>query len=124
VPATAEHPIKQPRHFVLKWYQEWLNETGLAFGAVDDVSFTTPAVKPFVAGLDFMVLRGEEKLLVTIRPNLPTKNYNAAKDVQKLFGASYRSVRIWPSASVEGWKWDEHPINSAPEDGDVTEKPA
>ena len=52
---------------------------------------TTPAVAQHIAGLDYIVLRGEEKLLITVRPNLPTKNANAAKEVQKLFG-----VRAWP----------------------------
>ena len=64
-----------------------------------------------------IVLRGEEKLLVTVRPNLPAKNANAAKEVQKLFGAPYRSVRIWPREAGGEWKWDEHPIAAVPEDG-------
>src|ERR1041385_6799096 len=56
-------PVKQPRHFVLKRYQEWLTGQGLAFVDVKDVQRTTPAVAPHVGSLDFIVLRGEEKLL-------------------------------------------------------------
>ncbi len=117
-------PIKQPRHFVLKKFEEHLNADGLAFVSIDDVKKTTPAVAPHMAGLDFVVLRGEEKLLVTVRPNLPAKNANAANEVQKLFGASYRSVRIWPSQSGDQWKWDEFPIAAAPDDGDLVDEPA
>jgi hypothetical protein len=90
-----------------------MNREGLAFVAIDDVKKTTPDVAKHVAGLDFIVLRGEEKLLVTVRPNLPAKNANAAKEVQKLFGAPYRSVRIWPSETGGDWRWDEHPIAAA-----------
>src|SRR5947209_20061297 len=46
-------PLRQPRHFVLQKYQAFLNETGLAFVAVEDVKRTTPAVAPHVGSLDF-----------------------------------------------------------------------
>jgi hypothetical protein len=117
-------PVKQPRHFVLKKFEEHLNAEGLAFVSIEDVKKTTPAVAPHMAGLDFVVLRGEEKLLVTVRPNLPAKNANAAKEVRKLFGTPYRSVRTWPSEAGGEWKWDEFPIAGAPEDGDFAEVPA
>ena len=29
--------IRQPRHFVLKKFEEWMNQEGLAFVAIDDV---------------------------------------------------------------------------------------
>ena len=72
-PHWAGRAVKQPRHFVLKKFEEWMNQEGLAFVAIDDVTKTTPTVAPYIAGLDFIVLRGEEKLLVTVRPNLSTK---------------------------------------------------
>ena len=117
-------PVKQPRHFVLNKFRQWMNQQGLAFVAIDDVKKTTPAVAPHIAGLDFIVLRGEDKLLVTVRPNLPAKNGKAAQEVQKLFGAPYRSVRIWPSEAGGEWKWEEQPIATALEDGDSAEGPA
>ena len=117
-------PVKQPRHFVLKEFEEWMNQEGLTFVAIDDVKKTTPDVAKHVAGLDFIVLRGEEKLLVTVRPNLPAKNANAAKEVQKLFGASYRSVRIWPSEVGREWKWAEFPIDTVAKDGKFAEEHA
>lgn len=104
-------PIKQPRHFVLGKFEDWLNGQGMAFVAIDDVKKTTPAVAQHVHGLDFIVLRGEEKLLVVVRPNLQAKHVAAATEVQKLFGAPYRSVRIWPTENGDGWRWDEFPIN-------------
>jgi hypothetical protein len=124
VPHSEGREVKQPRHFVLKKFEEWMNQEGHAFVAIDDVKKTTPDVAKHVAGLDFIVLRGEEKLLVTVRPNLPAKNANAAKEVQKVFGAPYRSVRIWPSEAGGEWKWDEHPIAAAAEDGEFVEEPA
>ena len=117
-------PVKQPRHFVLKKYEEHLNAKGLAFVSIDDVKKTTPAVAPHMAGLDFIVLRGDDKLLVTVRPNLPAKNADAAKEVQKLFGSPYRSIRIWPSAAGNAWKWDEFPIVTTPDDGGPADEPA
>lgn len=115
-------PVKQPRHFVLKRFQEWMNQQGLAFVAIDDVKKTTPAVAPYIAGLDFIVLRGEDKLLVTVRPTLPAKNGKAAQEVQKLFGAPYRPVRIWPSEAGGEWRWDEFPIEPACDVGSVSDR--
>jgi hypothetical protein len=109
-PASAERPIKQPRHLVLNRYQAWLDECGLAFVAVADVSRTTPAVQPFVAGLDFIVLRDEAKLLVTVRPHLQAKHLKAIAELQTLFGPAYRPVRVWPTEGPDGWCWHEHPI--------------
>ena len=59
------------------------------------------------------VVRLMERTDLPVRPNLPRKNANAANEVQKLFGAPYRSVRIWPSEAGGEWKWDEHPIAAA-----------
>lgn len=66
VSACADRPIKQPRHLVLRRYQAWLSDAGHAFIAVADVGRTTPEVQPFVIGLDFIVLREDTKLLVTV----------------------------------------------------------
>jgi hypothetical protein len=113
VSATTERPVKQPRHFVLQRYQEWLSETGLAYVAVEDVLRTTPAVQPFVSGLDFIVLREEAKLLVTVRPHLQAKHRQAIVELQKLFGSEYRPVRVWPTEGPDGWNWREHPIDTS-----------
>ncbi len=111
--SVAEKPIKQPRHFVLKKFEEWMKEQGLAFVAIDDVKKTTPAVAPHVASLDFIVLRGEEKLLVTVRPHLQQKHHTAIAELQKLFGSEYRHVRIWPAENADGWKWQEHSVDAS-----------
>ena len=110
-PGNAEgKPVRQPRHFVMQKFEEYMTAEGLAFVPVADVKKTTPAVAPHVAGLDYVVLMGEEKLLVTVRPNLTKKNAAAAKEVQKLFGNGYQAIRIWPIESEDGWVWDRHPI--------------
>ncbi len=83
--------------YVLKKCEAWFNEAGISFVAIDDVRRTTPAVAPHVASLDFIVLRGDEKLLVTLRPNLQAKHLASIAELQKLFGADYRTVRIWPA---------------------------
>lgn len=115
-PEEAARPIKQPRHHVLHRYQAWLDECGLAFVAVADVSRTTPAVQPFVIGLDFIVLREDAKLLVTVRPHLQAKHIKAISELQRLLGPDYRPVRVWPTEGPDGWRWQEHPIDSsAPE---------
>ncbi len=111
--APEARPIKQPRHHVLQKYQEFLNQNGLAFVAVEDVKKTTPAVAPHVASLDFIVLRGEEKLLVTVRPHLQAKHHNAIAELQKLFGPEYKPVRIWPAEGADGWKWPEHSVDTS-----------
>ncbi len=115
--ASVERPIKQPRHLVLNRYQAWLNDAGYAFVTVADVGRTTPAVQPFIVGLDFIVLRGESKLLVTVRPNLQAKHLRAIGELQKLFGPDYRPVRIWPTEGPDGWRWPESPIDIAAADG-------
>ncbi len=109
--------VRQPRHFVLKQYETSLNEAGLTFVAVDDVKRTTPAVAPHVAALDYIVLRNAEKLLVTVRPHLQAKHLKAIAELQKLFGADYRPVRIWPTEGTDCWNWQEHPIDPAAADG-------
>ena len=111
--ASKERQIKQPRHLVLNRYQAWLDECGLAFVAIEDVRRTTPAVQPFVGGLDFIVLREETKLLVTVRPHLQAKHLTAIGELQKLFGPDYRPVRVWPTEGENGWCWQEHAIEFA-----------
>lgn len=110
-PDAKPRPVRQPRHFVLKEFEKWLNEAGLAFVAVDDVRRITPAVAAYVGALDFIVLRGDEKLLVTVRPRLQAKHLQAISELQKLFGSQYKPVRIWPSEGPAGWNWDEHPVD-------------
>jgi MutS domain I len=117
VPVLEGRAVKQPRHFVLKQYETWMNEVGLAFVAVADVGRTTPAMKPFIAGLDFIVLRGETKLLVTVRPHLQGKHFKAIAELQKLFGSEYRPVRVWPTEGPDGWNWQEHGIDSSAAEG-------
>jgi hypothetical protein len=115
--ASTERPIKQPRHLVLNRYEAWLNECGLAFVAVADASRTTPAVKPYVAGLDYIVLREDAKLLVTVRPHLQAKHLKAIGELQKLFGAEYEPVRVWPTEGTDGWNWQEHAIDVSTAEG-------
>ena len=110
-PAAENHPVRQPRHFVLKRCEAWFNETGLAFVAIDDVRRTTPAVAPYVNVLDFIVLRGEEKLLVTVRPHLQAKHLTAMHELQSLYGPEYTPVRIWPSEGPDGWNWHDYPVD-------------
>lgn len=113
-PGAAEgKPVKQPRHLVLKKLEEWMNKQGLAFVAIDDVRKTTPAVAPHVGSLDFIILRGDEKLLVTVRPHLQTKHLTAIAELQKLFGPEYKPLRIWPTDEPDGWAWQEHPIDTS-----------
>lgn len=109
--AAEGRPVKQPRHLVLQRFQAWLNETGLAFVAIDDVKRTTPAVKPFISGLDFIVLRDEAKLLVTVRPHLQAKHVSALRELQNLFGSEYQARRFWPADGPDGWRWQEHPVD-------------
>lgn len=104
--------VRQPRHFVLKKFEAWMKEQGLAFVSVDDVKRTTPAVAAYVGTLDFIVLRGEEKLLVIVRPHLRAKHQRALRELVKLFGDTYRGVRIWPNDG-RNWTWHESPAESA-----------
>ncbi len=96
---------------MLKRCESWLNECGWAFVAIDDVRRTTPAVAPFVGVLDFIVLRGEEKQLVTVRPHLQAKHITAIRDLHELYGAEYKPVRIWPAEGSDGWIWRDFPID-------------
>lgn len=112
-PSFAERPVKQPRHFVLKQYETWMKDAGLAFVAIKDVKRTTPAVAPFVGSLDFIVLRGDEKLLVTVRPNLQAKHRIAISELQKQFGPEYHPIRIWPTGGPNEWQWQEFPVDES-----------
>jgi hypothetical protein len=112
--ATVDQPIRQPRHFVLKRCESWFNECGWAFVAIDDIRRTTPAVTPYVGVLDFIVLRGEEKQLVTVRPNLQAKHITAIRELHKLYGPEYKPVRMWPAESSDGWIWRDFPIDVSP----------
>ena len=113
VPVPEGRAVKQPRHFVLKQYEAWMNDGGLAFVAIDDVKRTTPAVAPYVGSLDFIVLRGDTKLLVTVRPFVQAKHLTAIGELQKLFGPEYRPVRVWPTAGPDGWNWQEFPVDAS-----------
>jgi hypothetical protein len=110
---TVANPVKQSRFFVLKKYETWLKDEGLAFVAVEDVQRTTPAVAPHVGGLDFIVLRGEEKLLVTVRPHLQAKHIQSIHELHELFGAEYKPVRVWPSEGPAGWTWHDHAVDTS-----------
>jgi hypothetical protein len=103
--------VRQPRHFVLKQFEAWLNQASLAFVAVDDVRRTTPAIAPHVGALDFIVLRGDEKLLVTVRPHLQAKHLKAFSELQTIFGPEYQPMRIWPTEGPDGWIWQDHPVD-------------
>lgn len=108
---AKDRPVKQPRHLVLKRCEAWFNESGLAFVAIDEVRRTTPAVAPYVGVLDFIVLRGEDKLLVTVRPHLQAKHITSIGELHKLYGPEYKPVRIWPTEGPNGWIWHDHPID-------------
>lgn len=110
---AEEHPVRQPRHLVLKRCEGWFKEAGLAFVAIDDIRRTTPVVAPYVGVLDFIVLRGEEKLLVTVRPQLQAKHLTAIRELQNLYGPEYKPVRIWPSDGPDGWVWRDYPIDAS-----------
>ena len=110
-PDAKARPVRQPRHFVLKECEKWLNAAGLVFVAVADVRRTTPAVAPYVGVLDFIVLRGDEKLLVTVRPSLQAKHLKAIRELQDLYGAEYKPMRIWPCEGPDGWVWRDFPVD-------------
>lgn len=111
MPSDAR-PVQQPRVFVLKKYEAWLKDEGLAFVAVEDVQRATPAVAPHVGGLDFIVLRGEEKLLVTVRPHLQVKHIQAIRELHELFGHDYKPTRVWPIEGPAGWAWHDHTVDN------------
>jgi len=77
------------------------------------VKKTTPAVAPYVGSLDFIILRGDEKLLVTVRPRLQTKHLKAIAELQKLFGPEYKPLRIWPADGPDGLTWQEHSVDTS-----------
>lgn len=108
---AEERPVRQPRHFVLKQFEAWLNEASLAFVAIEDVRRTTPAVAAYVGVLDFIVLRGDEKLLVNVRPRLQAKHLEAIRELQNLFGTEYKPMRMWPSEGPGGWNWHDYPVD-------------
>jgi hypothetical protein len=108
----ANQPVRQPRRVVLKRCEDWFNQAGLAFVTTKKVTWTAPGVTPFIAILDFIVLRGEDKLLVTVRPRLPANHLNSFRELQGLFGSEYKSVRIWPSVGPDGWIWDEYLLDN------------
>ena len=110
-PEAEGKPVRQPRHFVLKEFEKWMNAESLAFVAVEDVRRTTPTVAPYVGVLDFIVLRGDAKLLVTVRPRLQVKHLKAIRELQNLFGAEYKPMRIWPTEGPDGWSWPENTID-------------
>ena len=116
----AGHPRSQTRRATTAFrsqFQEWMTQEGVAFVSINDVMKSSPSVAPYIAGLDFIVHRDEHKLLVAVRPNLPTKNANAAREAQKLLGRPYLSVRIWQTESADGWSWEGYPIEIVPADG-------
>jgi hypothetical protein len=107
--SVAECPVRQPRHFVLKQCAARFKDTGLSFVAIDDVRRTTPAVAPYVGVLDFIVLRDEDKLLVTVRPHLQAKHLTGIRGLKSLYGPEYTPVRNWPSEGSDRWIWREYP---------------
>ena len=113
---AQERPVRQPRHFVLKQFEAWLKESGLAFVAIEDVRRTTPAVAAYVGVLDFIVLRGDEKLLVNVRPRLQAKHLKAIRELQNLFGPDYKPMRMWPSEGPTGWNWHECLVDTSKSD--------
>jgi len=111
-PADAEdRPVREPRHLVLKRCEAWFKAADLAFVAMEDVRRTTPAVAPYVGVLDFIVLRDDEKLLVTVRPHLQAKHDSGMRELSELYGPVYKPVRIWPSDGPTGWIWRDYPID-------------
>jgi hypothetical protein len=108
---------------VLKQFEAWLNEAGLAFVAIEDVRRTTPAVAAYVGVLDFIVMRGDEKLLVTVRPHLLAKHIKAIRELQNLFGPEYKPTRMWPNEGPDGWNWHDYSVGvSATEAAADTER--
>jgi hypothetical protein len=121
-PGEQARPVRQPRHLVLQRCQTWMKEGGLAFVAVDDVRRTTPAIVPYVGVLDFIVLRGDEKLLVTVRPHLLAKHLKALRELQNLYGTAYRPVRMWPGEGRDGWIWHDYPVDLSTDEAEGKER--
>ena len=122
-PNTTDRPVREPRGSVLKRCEDWFNEAGLAFVAISEVRRTTPSVAPYVGVLDFIVLRGEDKLLVTVRPHLQAKHITAMRELHELYGPAYKPVRVWPSEGPNGWTWRDHAIDVSASEPAVGTKP-
>ena len=118
MPEDDGRPLKQSRVYVIKLFQEWLKETELAHVGAAEMKRTNAAVKPYVGSVDFIVLRGDTKMLVTVRPHLQAKNLNALRELHKLFGAEYKVVRFWPNEASDGKDallWREYPVDISAE---------
>jgi hypothetical protein len=116
VPAVEDRAVRQPRHFVLKQFEAWLNKADLAFVSIEDVRRTNPAVAAYVGVLDFIVMRGDEKLLVTVRPRLQAKHFKAIRELQNLFGPEYKPTRMWPGEGPDGWNWHDYAVDISQSD--------
>ena len=114
LPKRHGNPVRQPRHFVIKQYEAWLRTNGLTFVRAEEARRTTPAVEPYAAVLDFIVLQRDEKRLVTLRPILQAKHLKAIRELRALFGAEHKPVRIWPRTGEDGWIWQEFPVDDLP----------
>ncbi len=125
VPKNDGDGVRQPRHFVLKQFEAWMKEASLAFVPIKDARRTTPAVAAYVGVLDFIVMRGEEKLLVTVRPQLLAKHLTAIRELQNLFGSEYKPMRMWPSEGPDGWSWHDYAVDLSAKDSapDTERKP-
>ena len=109
-----------PRAYVIKLFQEWLKEENLVFIDAAEMKRSNPAVKPFIESVDFIVLREDAKMLVTVRRQLQAKNIDALRELRKLFGPEYTAVRFWPNQSPEGkddLHWLEYTVHSSDDAG-------
>ena len=114
-PDIEGRPLKQPRAYVIKLFQEWLKQENLVFIDAAEMKRTSPNVRPHVGSVDFIVLRGDAKMLVTVRAHLQAKNIDALRELQKLFGPEYTAIRFWPNqpADAKGdLLWREYPVNT------------
>ena len=113
-PDAESRPLKQPRTYVLKLFEEWLKVTSLVYVGTGEMKRSNPAVKPFIGSVDFIVLRGDAKMFVTVRPQLQATNIDALRALQKLFGPEYTAVRFWPNQAPDAQSdllWREYPVN-------------
>lgn len=110
-PTAKGCPVRQPRHAVLKGFEAWLNESGYAFVAAKDVEATIPGADSHGGVLDYLVMRDDEKLLVTVRPRLQAKQRQAIADLQKVFGLPYKAVRFWPKEGPKARNWQEYSVD-------------
>ena len=84
---------------------------------------TTPVVAAYVGVIDFIVIRGDETLLVTVRPHLLAKHLKAIRELHDLFGPDYKPTRMWPSEGPDEWKWNDYAVDvSAAEPAAGTER--